>query len=192
MRIKRLQIPKPRHPKRPKATALRFIMCALLISIGLLYCLVDAQQQKQQRPREDSNLNPCRGKAEGAPCPLDLSGTSPIGPCRVGRCRGSAGNRVCANERASTGTLCPDTDGNSCTVARCSAAGACDTEQDRGLLECQRRRSDGRPVGEHRQRVRAVVRQDQVEQAVAVEIDVDDGCGAGHARGEGLRRVVPL
>src|SRR5262249_28589786 len=57
-------------------------------------------------------------KADGALC--QIPGTSRS--CVVGRCRSS----TCEIEPAPAGTSCADTDGNPCTIARCSSSGQCD------------------------------------------------------------------
>jgi hypothetical protein len=120
-----MKITKPGFLKKDaNVAALCGVLLALLALAGFLHYAGSPGAEAQRRANDD--VNPCRGKADGAPCPLEERQGAPPGPCRAGRCRGLAGNRYCANEPAPAGTPCADTDGNPCTVARCSAAGACD------------------------------------------------------------------
>jgi len=96
-----------------RSIALYVVIAALLAYAWFLFnpgfTSVDAQQ-----PSGDSQ---CRGKADGSLC--RIAGTP---SCNVGRCRGAS----CEIEPAPAGTSCPDTDGNPCTIARCSATGQCE------------------------------------------------------------------
>ena len=102
--------------KTNRSITLYVVIIAMLASVCLLldtgFNGVDAQQP-QQPP--DSQ---CRGRADGSLCQIGGTQTS----CSVGRCRSS----TCEIEPAPAGTSCPDTDGNPCTIARCSPTGQCD------------------------------------------------------------------
>src|SRR5690348_5386656 len=95
-----------------QSIALCVVIAALLASACFLlnhgFTTVDAQQPPQDQ---------CRGKADGTLCRIPG-----MPSCNVGRCRGSD----CEIEPAPAGTSCPDTDGNPCTIARCSATGPCE------------------------------------------------------------------
>jgi hypothetical protein len=96
-----------------RSIALCVVVAALLVFVCLVlnagFAGVDAQQ-----PPGDGQ---CRGKRDGSPCRI-----AGLPACNVARCRAS----TCDPEPAPAGTSCPDTDGNPCTVARCSAEGRCD------------------------------------------------------------------
>lgn len=95
-----------------RSITLYIVFAAVLAAVGLLLTAsstgVDAQQPGDSQ---------CRGRADGTRCQI------PGAPsCIVGRCRSSS----CEIEPAPAGTECPDTDGNPCTIARCSASGRCE------------------------------------------------------------------
>lgn len=91
------------------------VIAAVLVSVCLLFNAGFIGVDAQQAPPEGQ----CRGKRDGSPC---LIGGTSGRSCVVGRCRSSS----CEIESAPAGTSCPDTDGNLCTIARCSASGQCD------------------------------------------------------------------
>jgi hypothetical protein len=103
------------------------VIAALLASVCFLLYSGIAGVEAQQ-PNRNSNTpidDQCSGKEDGAEC--QLRGTQ--NSCRIGRCRGL----VCKSEPAPIGTSCPDTDGNPCTLARCSPSGQCDQQSRRSV-----------------------------------------------------------
>ena len=101
--------------KSSRSITLYVVIASLLASVCLLFNAGFTGVDAQQAPPDGQ----CRGKRDGSPCQIGAtSGRS----CVVGRCRSSS----CEIEPAPAGTSCPDTDGNLCTIARCSASGQCD------------------------------------------------------------------
>jgi hypothetical protein len=119
--------------KATKVTMLCFVMAASLALAFLPRAVSTGAGAQQPNSNQRPDLDPCEAKEDGAACPLTGSGGR---ECRVGRCR----NSVCTSEPVPAGTSCNDTDGSTCTIARCSAAGTCDQRS--------RIRPDGTPCSD--------------------------------------------